>query len=93
VTDPVAGAVAKIRAAFTGLSAADQTRIIYALDDLEPVLKDVLNARLKALAIRVIPVVGGLVGVGATAALDAVLDDELAKLDHAAAAASKGKHP
>jgi hypothetical protein len=75
-------ALANLRAAIGALSADDQQRVMYALNDLEPVLKDELDA-LADKGTKTLPVFGSFADSLVKGAVNKALDDALAQLNAA----------
>ncbi len=77
--------LANVRAAIATLPPDDQTRVNYAFNDLEPVLKDELDA-VAAQYLNRLPLFGGIADGIVQGAINRALDEGLAQLTAAKAA-------
>lgn len=78
-SDALASAMTAVRGAIATLSPDDQTRVTYAFDALEPVLKDELDA-VAASYLGKLPVFGGVADGIVKDAIGKALDEGLAQL-------------
>jgi hypothetical protein len=78
-SDALNSAMTAVRGAIATLSPDDQTRVTYAFDALEPVLKDELD-QVAATYLCKLPVFGGLADGIVKGAIGKALDEGLAQL-------------
>jgi len=78
-SDALTAAMTAVRGAIATLSPDDQTRVTYAFDALEPVLKDELD-QVAATYLGKLPVFGGLADSLVKDAIGKALDEGLAQL-------------
>lgn len=78
-SEALSAAIVAVRSAIATLSPDDQTRVTYAFDALEPVLKDELD-QVAATYLGKLPVFGGIADSIVRDAIGKALDDGLAQL-------------
>jgi hypothetical protein len=78
-SDALTAAMTAVRGAIATLSPDDQTRVTYAFDALEPVVKDELD-QVAAAYLAKLPVFGGIADGIVKEAIGNALDDGLAQL-------------